>query len=190
MGIATNISSNIASNVSFNTAGIPQGTGFAPLVNLVNPSPQSVSPAGLVFDTWTIYIKFEDQGTPASNSFLWLLRLDANNFAQFRYLNNGVLRMDVTSGGVNQVFTETDSNFLSGSGDGRITVSAQQNNTVLYINGVLAENITSINMPVGTPSSLAIGQNAAGAEQWPNAIREFQYYNQRLPDTLVQGLGG
>lgn len=171
--------------------GVTASMGFVPIVNLVNPSPQSITPEGMRFDEWTFYIKFEDTGTPLATEFFWQLTLSGNDFAQLRYLPGGNVQLQIRSGGATtQSFAYPDGTFLNGSGDGIISISARENDTVVYINNTLAEDITSVTMPTGTPTGMGIGQTFAGGNQWSNAIREFQYYNQRLPDTLVQGLGG
>lgn len=161
-----------------------------PIIDLVNPSTQSVNNSGnITFDAWTVFIKFEDTGAPASTQKLWDLDLDGNDDAFLHYLSNGNLQLSIYSGGVAKSYVFAASDYLLGQGDATITIAAQEDDMVIAINGIIMCVVDSVSMPVGTPDGVGIGQNHSGTQSFAASIKAFKFYNQRLPDYRVIELG-
>lgn len=163
-------------------------SGPIPLLNLTNPSNQTVSPPGMSFDPWSILIRFEDLGAPVATEKLWELILDGNQNAFLHMLSNGNIQVTIESAGTPKAYTFARATILNGSGDAAMCVAFTENDIVITANGVNIQTDNSVPAPVGTPTSLGIGQRFNATQTFSGDIFNFQYYNTRISNSLAVSL--
>lgn len=183
----SNLFSGPGLGLGLNRAG--QSVKCLPLVDLTSPASQTVTPAGLQFDEWSIYIKYTNTGAPASTEKLWRMQLSGSNHAFLHRLSNGNMQLTVLSAGAAQSYIFAASDYLLDQGDSSIVVAAKANDLVVAINGIIMYIVDSVSMPVGTPTQLGVGQNHSGTQTLSDSIQAFQYFNKCLSDTEVKLLG-
>ncbi len=160
-----------------------------PLVDLSNPSAQSVAPAGMKFDEWTFYMKFDDTGAPASTQKLFNLQLDNTNYIFLHYLSNSNLQLVVERDNTVQSYVFAANDYLLGQGEASIILSGRQDDVVIAINGIIMYEIEDIDVPAGVPVGLGVGQNYVGSQSFVRPISAFQFFNKRLPNYSIKALG-
>ena len=109
----------------------------------------------------------------------------SNELVACYYNSNGTVTPFIRDGGVTQT-TGNSANSVSASSVHRIALAYKLNDCAQAVNGGTVLTDTSATMP--TVSQLNLGTRSGSTAAFMGYARRFQYYNTRLPNTILQGL--